>query len=89
MSKFFDNMTVEEAEQVQSLTRLIYELRENRNTLLTQYSVKDEQALLEKIAAGQAAEHPAYEHYLSANILSQTRDSIREDIKNYLKEGAK
>jgi hypothetical protein len=89
MSKFFDNMTVEEAEQVQSLTRLIYELRENRNTLLTQYSVKDEQALLEKIAAGQVAEHPAYEHYLSANILSQTRDSIREDIKNYLKEGAK
>jgi len=89
MNKFFDNMTVEEAEQVQGLTRLVYELRGNRNTLLEQYSVESEQALLQKIVTGQVAEHPAYEHYLSANILSQTRESIRDDIKNYLKEAAK
>lgn len=89
MHKFFDNMTVEEAEQVQGLTRLVYELRENHNTLLAQYAVDDEQALLQKIITGQVAEHPAYEHYLSANILSQTRESIRDDIKNYLKEAVK
>lgn len=85
MNKFFDNMTTEEAEQVQSLTRLVYELRENRSTLLAKYSVRDEQALLQKITASEVNEHPAYEHYLSANILSQTRESIREDIKNYLR----
>ena len=85
MNKFFDQMTVEEAEQVQSLTRLVYELRENRNTLLAQYVAKDEQALLQEIATGEVNEHPAYEHYLSANILSQARESIREDIKNYLR----
>lgn len=89
MSKFFDNMTVEEAEQVQNLTRLVYELRENRSTLLAQYSAEDERALLQKIVAGHVPEHPAYEHYLSVNILSQTRESIREDLKNYLKEAAK
>jgi hypothetical protein len=85
MNKFFDKMTVTEAEQVQSLTRLVYELRENCNALLSQYSVIDGQALLEKIATGQVAEHPAYEHYLSVNILDQTKESIREDLKNYLK----
>lgn len=85
MNKFFDQMTVEEAEQVQNLTRLLYELRENRSSLLAQYSVKDEQALLKKITAGQLNEHPAYNHYLSASILSQTRESIRDDMRNYLR----
>jgi hypothetical protein len=47
--------------------------------------VQDERALLQKIATGEVNEHPAYEHYLSANILAQTRESIREDIKNYLR----
>ena len=85
MTKFFDNMTTEEAEQVQNLTRLLYEIRENHKNLLAQYSAEDEPALLQKITSGEVAEHPAYEHYLSANILSQTRESIREDIKNYLR----
>lgn len=85
MNKFFDNMTVAEAEQVQNLTRLLYEVRENRSSLLAKYAAEDEQALLQKIAAGEVGEHPAYEHYLSVNILAQTRESIREDIKNYLR----
>ena len=86
MNDFFKNMTVEEAEQIQSLTRLVYELRENRSALLAQYSADNEQALLQKITAGQVSEHPAYEHYLSASILSQAKESIREDLKNYLQE---
>lgn len=88
MNKFFDNMTTEEAEQIQNLTRLVYELRENRSALLAKYSAGDERALLQKITASEVSEHPAYEHYLSANILSQTRESIREDIKNYLRGSA-
>lgn len=88
MSDFLKNMTVEEAEQIHNLSRLVYELRENRKTLLTQYSTEDEQALLQKITAGQVSEHPAYEHYLSAKILSQTKESIREDLKNYLQGAA-
>lgn len=84
MSSFFDKMTMEQAEHVQGLTRLALELRENRNKLLAQYAADDEQALLQKITAGELAEHPAYEHYLGARMLFETREEIREGLKNYL-----
>lgn len=86
MSSFFDKMTTQDAEHVQGLTRLALELRDNRTKLLKQYEADDEEALLQKIVTGQVIEHPAYEHYLSARLLAQTREAIREDLKNYLRE---
>jgi hypothetical protein len=48
--------------------------------LLKQYDVSDEQQLLERIRSGEIAEHPAYEHYLSALILEQGRQQLREEL---------
>lgn len=60
--------------------RTNYILRESRKAVLNQYEVPDEAALLEKIKSGQAEEHPAYNHYLSALILEQTRQHVRNDM---------
>jgi len=89
MSSFYDKITTQDAEHVQGLTRLALELRDNRTKLLKHYEAEDEPALLQKIVTGEVAEHPAYEHYLSARLLAQTRESIREDLKNYLRETTK
>ena len=60
--------------------KTLYVLRESRKSLLKQYEVDDETALMEKIRCGGAGEHPAYEHYLSALIIEQTRQHLREEM---------
>lgn len=54
-----------------------YALRESRKAVLAQYAVEDEAALLEKIKSGELSEHPAYDHYLGALIVEQTRQHVR------------
>jgi hypothetical protein len=60
--------------------RALYILRETRKTLLRQYGVEDEAALLEKIRSGEIQEHPGYDHYLSAQIVEQARVQLRAEI---------
>jgi len=55
-------------------------LREVRKKLLKQYGVEDEAALLEKIKSRDLDEHPAYDHYLGALIVEQTRQHVRADM---------
>jgi hypothetical protein len=88
MKSYFEGLDQDDAELIESLSRVTYVLRENRKVLLEQHSVEDEQALLEKITAGEIPEHPAYEHYLSAHILTATRDAIRDELSLVL-QGAK
>lgn len=88
MKNFFEGFDYDDAELIESLSLLTYELRENRKLLLEQHSVDDEEALLGKITAGEVAEHPAYEHYLSARILGATRNAVRDELNLALK-GAK
>ena len=57
-----------------------YRLRESRKTVLQRYAVGTEAELLTKIKQGAVAEHPAYELYLSALILEQTRMQIRAEM---------
>lgn len=57
--------------------RTIFTLRESRKEVLKRYGVDDETAILEKIKCGELDEHPAYEHYLSALIVEQTRMHVR------------
>jgi hypothetical protein len=64
--------------------KTLYALRETRKTLLKQYGVEDEKSLLEKIRSGELGEHPAYDHYLSALIVEQTRMQLRADIAAHL-----
>jgi hypothetical protein len=86
MKNFFEGLAPDDAELIESFSRLTYVLRENRKLLLEQYGVEDEQALLEEIATGAIAEHPAYEHYLSAKILADTREIIRAEFSIIVQE---
>jgi len=80
MADFFENLEYDEAMELQQLSRLIYELRENRNAALKSYGAEDEAALLQKIESGAVDEHPAYEHYLAARILADIRATVRARV---------
>ncbi len=86
MTDFFDNIDYETAVEVRQLSQLMYELRDNRNTVLEPYDAKDEAALLLKIQDNAVAEHPAYEHYLAARILEDTRETVRAVVSERLRE---
>ncbi len=86
MVDFFEGVDPELAEEIQSLSRLIYQLRENRKAILDGYGVADDAAMLECIRTGSATEHPGYEHYLAARILDDTREAVRSALAERLKE---
>lgn len=86
MPSFYDSLEPEQAEEIESLSQLTYELRENRAAVLQSHGVADEPALLARIRAGEVDEHPAYEHYLAACILADTREAVRTLIAQRLKE---
>jgi hypothetical protein len=83
-TNFFDKMPFETAARMEELSRLMYELRENRARLLAQYEVSDESALLERIRGGGITEHPAYEHYLGARVLHESHDAVRNELRDML-----
>ena len=69
------------AEALQALyAKTVYLLRESRKEVLKLHAVDNEAALLEKIKSGEVGEHPAYDHYLSAMILDQTRMQMRSEM---------
>lgn len=84
MTGFFQNLPLEAAQQIEQFSRAVFELRESRAKLLRQYGAEDEASLLEQIRSGRLAEHPAYEHYLGARILADTREAIRAELKALL-----
>jgi hypothetical protein len=86
MDSFFKNLGYDAATELETLSRLIYELRENRNAVLKPYDAADEAALLRQIQGSAVAEHPAYEHYLAARILADTRETVRAVVAERLKE---
>lgn len=81
MSDFFHRVAPGAAADIERLSRLLYELRENRQHLLAQYAVADETALLARIRQREVAEHPAYDHYLGACILRQAQASARAELQ--------
>lgn len=86
MADFYDSFEPDDAVELEQLSRLIYELRENRDAILERYGVADEIALLEGIYTGKLPEHPTYEHYLGARILRDTRETVRALLAECLKE---
>ncbi|WP_395071181.1 hypothetical protein [Paraburkholderia silvatlantica] len=87
MTHFYQNVPSEAAQQIDALSRMLYDLREDRKLILARYHADDEQALLALIAAGRVEEHPAYEHYLGAKTLAHTRELIREQLRVVLATG--
>lgn len=81
MTQFYDQLPLDTAQQIEPLSWLSYQLRENRKALLAHYGVSSAQELLACIESGMLDEHPAYEHYLSIFILEQQRDATREQLR--------
>ncbi len=77
---FYADLPHDTAERIEGLSRLSFELKNNRTALLERYGVADEEALLERLRTGEIAEHPAYDHYLSARILHRTRQAARAEL---------
>lgn len=86
MTSFFDTIDPEIAAELEQLSRLMYELRDNHNTVLASYRADDAATLLARIQAGEVDEHPGYEHYLSVRILDATRETVRTVLRERLKE---
>lgn len=86
MPGFYENMPEEQADQIEVISRLRFELRENHAALLKKYAVETTEALKQKIENGEIPEHPAYEDYLGACLTSQTQEILREELKIYLAE---
>lgn len=83
---YLDQIDYQSALDIEQLTRLMYDLRENRKAVLAPYGVSDELALLEQIYTGKLAEHPAYERYLALRIMAETQESARILISEKLAE---
>jgi hypothetical protein len=87
MSYFFHNVPSQAVQQIDALSGLLYDLREDRKRILAGYGAGDEDTLLALIAAGEVGEHPAYEHYLAAKMLAHTRETLREQLRELLATG--
>lgn len=85
MAHFFDHLDPDAAAELEQLSRLIHELRAHRNAVLQAHGANDEADLLERIRGGAIAEHPAYEHYLAARILADTREAARAAVAGRLR----
>lgn len=86
MNSIYDALPPDAATEVQQLARLIYESREHRRAVLEAAGAGSAEELLERIAQGTVAEHPAYEHYLAARVLADTHDAARQAMAQMLKE---
>ncbi len=82
----FKGLPIEVAMEGERLSRLVYELRENRRKLLGELDCTDEAELLDRIGRGRIAEHPGYEAYLAARILADTREAARDALAQILEE---
>jgi hypothetical protein len=86
VSNFYDELPLEGAEQLEQLSRLAFELREDRKQLLGRHGVDSEQALLALVQQGAVPEHPAYDDYLGARVLADTREAVRNQLQAVMRE---
>lgn len=86
MAGFYDKLAAEDVAVLDRLSRLLIELRESRLSLLQRHGCGDEDELMARIKSGALPEHPAYEDYLGAKIIADTRAALRRELRNYLLE---
>ncbi len=85
MDAFRSVLPPEQAVELDRLSRLLFELRHYRNQVLAHYGAADETELRARIECGELDEHPAWEHYLGARILADTREAARTALAEHLK----
>ncbi len=86
MHTFYQNLTIDDAVEIEQISRLMYEIRSARDGLLAQLGAGDADQALARIAGGELPEHPSYEHYLSARILADLHADVRADLAARLQE---
>lgn len=86
MSNFFENLPFDGAQQMEQLSRLAFDLRENRAQVLRRHGVDSEEALLRLVREGAVPEHPGYDDYLGARILEATREAVRSQMHAVVRE---
>ncbi len=86
MDNFYENLAPEDVLILDSLSKLLIELRESRDALLDHYGVADDAGLLDRIRTGDVGEHPGYEAYLGAKIIASTREAVRKELRDYMLE---
>ncbi len=86
MSNFYDNLSPEDIQILDSLSKLLIELRESRYALLAHYGATSEEDILAGIRNGKIDEHPGYEAYLGAKGIQATRETVRQRLRDYMLE---
>lgn len=84
MGNIFEDLPYDLAQQLEHLSRLAFDLREQRKSLLQRHGADSEEALLQLVSDGAIAEQPAYQDCLSARVLAETREGVRDQIKTLL-----
>lgn len=80
MNNRYPGLAHDTALSVDTLSRVIYEMREAHKAILRQHAAEDEAALLDAIVAGRVDEHPGYDNWLSARILATGAEAARTHI---------
>lgn len=84
MSNLFQDLPFTVAQQLEQLSRLAFDLREQRRRLLQRHGADSEEQLLQLVSEGAIAQQPACQDYLSAKVLAETREGVRDQIKALL-----
>jgi hypothetical protein len=86
VSNFFENLPYEGAQQLEQLSRLAFDLRENRAQVLQRHGVDSDEALLRLVHEGAVPEHPGYDDYLGVRVLEATREAVRSRMQAVVRE---
>lgn len=84
MSGPYENLAPEDADTLNRLALLLWELRDSRAALLARHGAETEEQLLERIQSGEIPEHPGYDDYLGARTITSNREAIRAELRDFL-----
>lgn len=86
MDPFYSQLPPDDAMEIEQIARLMYEVRVARDEMLARLGAADAAQALDRIRRGELPEHPSYEHYLSARILTDLGTQVRADLAARIEE---
>lgn len=86
MKDFFDDIDEKLKNDLSGVYREMIVLREHRASLLEPYRLGRSDEMLEKIASGEIAEHPGYDHYLAMLAINRELEPMREKCRKILED---
>ncbi len=86
MDPIYSTIPPEDAMELEQIARLLYEVRAARDDTPHRLGAADAPQALDCIRRGELPEHPSYEHYLSARILTDLGIQVRADLAARIEE---